>query len=228
NQGHRDSASWSAWSRSLRITVLRRGFEPKRPKSAAIGPRDRGSWPNEQPADSDRYLKRSRFPAAFAWRDPDSNRGHHDFQSCALPTELSRRNGRSYLLSGPAGRPRRRAAARLAVFPGFEVGQRVDRVTAAGLPASHPHLEVQVRGRGVARLARLAERLPRRYGLPGAHRERVCLAVREHEVQTHARVLHGVVAGTARLVAGGFDRPSHRGQHGRAFGREHVLALVDM
>jgi hypothetical protein len=25
------------------------------------------------------------------WRDPESNRGHHDFQSCALPTELSRR-----------------------------------------------------------------------------------------------------------------------------------------
>lgn len=25
------------------------------------------------------------------WRDPDSNWGHHDFQSCALPTELSRR-----------------------------------------------------------------------------------------------------------------------------------------
>ena len=24
------------------------------------------------------------------WRDPDLNRGHHDFQSCALPTELSR------------------------------------------------------------------------------------------------------------------------------------------
>ena len=24
------------------------------------------------------------------WRDPDSNWGHHDFQSCALPTELSR------------------------------------------------------------------------------------------------------------------------------------------
>ena len=27
------------------------------------------------------------------WRDPDSNRGHHDFQSCALPTELSRQRG---------------------------------------------------------------------------------------------------------------------------------------
>src|SRR5205085_6846674 len=25
------------------------------------------------------------------WRDSESNRGHHDFQSCALPTELSRR-----------------------------------------------------------------------------------------------------------------------------------------
>ena len=30
----------------------------------------------------------------FKWRDPDLNRGHHDFQSCALPTELSR-HGRS-------------------------------------------------------------------------------------------------------------------------------------
>src|SRR5512132_2980079 len=34
------------------------------------------------------------FLQAFCrWRDPDSNRGHHDFQSCALPTELSRRDG---------------------------------------------------------------------------------------------------------------------------------------
>ena len=28
------------------------------------------------------------------WRDPDSNRGHHDFQSCALPTELSRQRAK--------------------------------------------------------------------------------------------------------------------------------------
>jgi hypothetical protein len=26
------------------------------------------------------------------WRGPESNRGHHDFQSCALPTELPRRS----------------------------------------------------------------------------------------------------------------------------------------
>src|SRR5215212_982406 len=36
------------------------------------------------------------------WRDPDSNRGHHDFQSCALPTELSRRkvNGEDFTAQG--------------------------------------------------------------------------------------------------------------------------------
>ena len=42
------------------------------------------------------------------WRDPDSNRGHHDFQSCALPTELSRRRWRDASDSTPtrAGSPR--------------------------------------------------------------------------------------------------------------------------
>ena len=34
------------------------------------------------------------------WRDPDLNRGHHDFQSCALPTELSRRGGAIVAISG--------------------------------------------------------------------------------------------------------------------------------
>src|SRR5690349_22651064 len=42
------------------------------------------------------------------WRDPDLNRGHHDFQSCALPTELSRR-GRERVASrtgsGPGADP---------------------------------------------------------------------------------------------------------------------------
>src|ERR671912_2340043 len=35
------------------------------------------------------------------WRDPDSNRGHHDFQSCALPPELSRRVRRLAFWSKP-------------------------------------------------------------------------------------------------------------------------------
>src|SRR5688572_19697741 len=30
------------------------------------------------------------LPVLRPWRGPESNRGHHDFQSCALPTELPR------------------------------------------------------------------------------------------------------------------------------------------
>ena len=44
------------------------------------------------------------------WRDPDSNRGHHDFQSCALPTELSRRGGGLRVAPVPC--------AETATFPG--------------------------------------------------------------------------------------------------------------
>jgi len=35
-----------------------------------------------------------RMPKPRRWRDRDSNPGHHDFQSCALPAELSRRAAR--------------------------------------------------------------------------------------------------------------------------------------
>ena len=53
-------------------------------------------------------LRRSRTAATFpTWRDPDSNRGHHDFQSCALPTELSRRGAGGYRRSFTS-RPRTR------------------------------------------------------------------------------------------------------------------------
>ena len=37
-----------------------------------------------------------------AWREADSNRRHLDFQSSALPAELSRRDGRSYRLARPS------------------------------------------------------------------------------------------------------------------------------
>src|SRR5215212_11604522 len=37
------------------------------------------------------------FRIPMRWRGPESNWRHHDFQSCALPTELPRRNsGRWY------------------------------------------------------------------------------------------------------------------------------------
>jgi hypothetical protein len=51
--------------------------------------------PFSSPFCESRSIRRKQRHPAFMgpckrWRDPDSNRGHHDFQSCALPTELSR------------------------------------------------------------------------------------------------------------------------------------------
>ena len=52
-------------------------------------------WKNHSrsshPPPPSRQRKSLQTQAFQRWRDPDSNRGHHDFQSCALPTELSRR-----------------------------------------------------------------------------------------------------------------------------------------
>lgn len=38
----------------------------------------------------------------FRWREPELNRRHHDFQSCALPTELSRHVERNILAESPS------------------------------------------------------------------------------------------------------------------------------
>ena len=74
------------------------GFEPATP-----GPQPDGRTRRpRQPSSYGHLLRpprlRAQKPAGVrdlqAWRDPDSNWGHHDFQSCALPTELSRRDGR--------------------------------------------------------------------------------------------------------------------------------------
>src|SRR3954471_18107119 len=81
------------------------------------------------------------------WRDPDSNRGHHDFQSCALPTELSRRAAPRVALAGRPG-------------PGLQQRQRVDRRRPRDLPAARPDLEVQVRAGRVPRAADAADLLP--------------------------------------------------------------------
>src|ERR1700749_1961578 len=44
-----------------------------------------------------RHTRAAEMKRVVKWRDPDSNRGHHDFQSCALPAELSRPFGRAML-----------------------------------------------------------------------------------------------------------------------------------
>ena len=56
------------------------------------------------------HRKGARLQALLPWRDPDSNWGHHDFQSCALPTELSRRTGPmlpAHASGSSAGQPAR-------------------------------------------------------------------------------------------------------------------------
>ena len=45
-------------------------------------------------------LRVDRTPLSEVWRGPESNRRHHDFQSCALPTELPRR-GASMVAAPP-------------------------------------------------------------------------------------------------------------------------------
>ncbi len=57
--------------------------------SASVPAPGGGEKTGPNPTDSGPFF--SRYLQDFKeWRDPDSNRGHHDFQSCALPTELSR------------------------------------------------------------------------------------------------------------------------------------------
>src|SRR5215212_6774551 len=77
------------------------GLEPPRPATSSA----RGSPLTGVQHRSYRHSRR------FAgWRDPDSNRGHHDFQSCALPTELSRQRARR-LASAPWSRSARSTPA---------------------------------------------------------------------------------------------------------------------
>ena len=57
-------------------------------------------WPGPKPR---------RYRTFGRWRDPDSNRGHHDFQSCALPTELSRPGRAMLAIRGGTDGVRRRA-----------------------------------------------------------------------------------------------------------------------
>ncbi len=62
------------------------------PDSAANWTLVAHSWAKRRPtAPEPRSEKERVLQALLPWRDPDSNWGHHDFQSCALPTELSRR-----------------------------------------------------------------------------------------------------------------------------------------
>jgi hypothetical protein len=63
-----------------------RAYEPSRPR---IGP-----VPNRVPnQESVQFVRKQENPAGMRdceWRDPDSNRGHHDFQSCCAAARVRR------------------------------------------------------------------------------------------------------------------------------------------
>src|SRR5947209_9136353 len=72
------------------LACRQRKPDPPRHRPPESGPpAERGVPPGPEPSRLDPIEVRE----AGRWRDPDSNRGHHDFQSCALPAELSRRRG---------------------------------------------------------------------------------------------------------------------------------------
>src|SRR5919106_4883911 len=58
---------------------------------------------NQLPTDAKRRPEGRRFP--LRWRGPESNWRHHDFQSCALPTELPRRSSPLIVASALLDRP---------------------------------------------------------------------------------------------------------------------------
>jgi hypothetical protein len=91
--------SWSVRFETARNLTVHEGSGTADQNAQAIF---RGLGPNqaqiERQFSSAPALTRKRiidYSCGFSpWRDPDSNRGHHDFQSCALPTELSRQRAR--------------------------------------------------------------------------------------------------------------------------------------
>src|SRR4051812_24709338 len=53
-----------------------------------LADKEEGSGKCSARPDRDDAVRRPQAP--LRWRGPESNRRHHDFQSCALPTELPR------------------------------------------------------------------------------------------------------------------------------------------
>ena len=129
-------------------------------------------------------------------------------------------------------RPARPDEARRRLRDGCDDGpllqqrQRVDRV-AAGVPAAHPDLEVQVRARRAPGGPHLGHRLARRDPLAGLDGDRAAAQVHEHVVAILAvPVDHHVPARSVALVAHELDAACVRRHDGRPLGRRDVLTLM--
>src|SRR4051812_1616724 len=95
--------------------------------------------------------------------------------------------------------------------------------------AALPDLEVEVRARGFAGRANLAEPLAGEHVLAWLHHDRALLEVHERVVALLAvAVEHHVVTGAAGLIIDVLDPAASRSHHVGAFRRRDVLALVRM
>ena len=81
--------SWSVSDPTGIHGAARRGFWT--PNRTPSGKRRRDADRRSYSKHFEKRLSAGTTCEQFEWRGPESNRGHHDFQSCALPTELPRR-----------------------------------------------------------------------------------------------------------------------------------------
>src|ERR687886_733498 len=88
------SWAWMPWRRADGETRTRTGPDDVPGHGHGCRRRGRMARPGLEPVRTTSPVMGLDALTAGGWRDPDSNRGHHDFQSCALPTELSRRGAR--------------------------------------------------------------------------------------------------------------------------------------
>ena len=138
------------------------------------------------------------------------------------------RRGSAARAATEPGTSARRGRSSRGAFPGFQVGQRVDRMAAERTASRRP----RSRSAGAA----WSRRRSARHGTAAAPRRRPGRRLTASDSAWQwanmkskpTRVLDGVVAGAARLVAGRRDRAGERRDDRRAFGGEHVLALVDV
>src|SRR5690349_6904440 len=129
-------------------------FGPKSPDfKTALGNR-------RSEADSEGRKVQTKFQTVRRWRGPESNRRHHDFQSCALPTELPRLRPNRIGGAGEAEAGGGKAGSEWRQRPERGVGgqPRCSRSVRLAPYANRAGADRSHRGGGDARLGRLAGR----------------------------------------------------------------------
>ena len=192
--------SWPSVPRSVIAPAVPRSTSAPTPAPIAVasGRAVRALRPTLRGRYADRGDTRKR-----EWRGPDSNRRHHGFQPCALPTELPR--PWPCALAGKGTRLNRKIAGR------SSSGRRCAWLTRGGRPPERPSGSIPV-------VLRRHEDDLSRAGAVRLHRgDGVAIAADEGDARTHPTTssrwarIPGRAAGR-RSGAGGADRSRQRGR----------------